>query len=394
MLLMLVTLSTTSFIFSTAQEPRSDEQPQAVLDQLPDGVVVAIGAANGPMGRGYLKNDGGLFTFVKGNSYEDKPEFKYQIVRQGNVIGVKSIVSGKILRSSKSMGYALKFDAADMSSPEAQFVLWAPSNQKDLSRIWLYNRATQGFISVRNRPDEVVTYDHTNTGAQHAPWEELFLEVKTSVPAPTPAPVSVDVAVPTVADLKSAQDELKKVEEELKGLRKEVDRLTALLAQETKKKSVSDEEMGKLKVCDLEKAELMKKVVHAEAERERLFTMLMQAVEQLRALMNRVKQGETLTVKAVMAAAPLATTPVGVVPGVVTPVEPVAPKPAVKKAPVKKKKAIKKKAKKAKKSAKKKTKKAGKKASNKKISKKKKPAKRAGAAKRKKASKKKAALKK
>ncbi|MBS1988791.1 hypothetical protein JST56_07450 [Candidatus Dependentiae bacterium] len=224
----------------------------------------------------------------------------------------------------------------------------------------------------------------------------------TSTPASvvTPVPAPVEASGPTDADLQSVRNESKKLKEECKRLRKEADRLTVLLAQETKNKSVSDEEMGKLKLCDLEKAELMKKVVHAEAERERLLTMLMQAVEQLRALMNRVKQGETLTVKAVMAAAPLATTPVGVIPGVVTPVEPAVPKPAAKKTPVKKKKASKKKAKKAKKSAKKKTKTASKKTLNKKISKKKKPAKRAGGAKRKKAtgpkkaSKKKAPLRK
>lgn len=262
-------------------------------------------------------------------------------------MGIKSTVSGKFLRSSKNIGYALTFDAADMSSPDTQFVVWVPSkNQTALAPIWLYNRGTQGFVSVRNRPDEVVTYDHTKTGAQHSQWEELFIEIKTPAPAPstqTPAPAPVEVSGPTDADLQNAYKEAKQLKEQLNGFRKEVERLNFLLVQETKKKSISDEEMSKIKACELEKAELMKKVVIAEAAREELFTMLMQAVEQLRGLMDRVKQGETLTAKSVMAVAPLAATPAGSIPVTVTPGQPVTAKQAVKKASVKKKTAKKKK---------------------------------------------------
>lgn len=354
----LMTVSTFVGVQPTADEPKQNEQPQAILNQLADGATIAIGSTgrNGMQMKGYLKFNSANNGLILVADYQNTPEFQFEVHRNGNLIGLKSLVNNKFLGSSVSTnpGYTLLFNYDDMSVQNAQFVLKAANpNQSSLSPVWLYNRATQGFISVRDRVDEIVTYDHTRTGAQPSIFEELFIEIKTPAvasapitapapevkiampapmvaavaapapvvaPAPAPAPVPAPVAAPaqpagpTQADFQAAFDQLTKALDELKALRAESDRLTAVLASEASKYVADDVKQDQVRdqinAANAEKDALSKQVAAAEAARQDLLTQLMKAVEQLRGLMTQAQQSGTVAPQAVMQAATLATTPV------------------------------------------------------------------------------------
>lgn len=344
MVVFLMTISTFVGVQPTADEPKQNEQPQALLDLLSDGATVAVGSTgrNGMRMKGYLKFNSANNGLILVADYQNTPEFQFEVHRNGNLIGLKSLVNNKFLGSSVSTnpGYTLLFSYDDMSVQNAQFVLKAAPNQRSLNPVWLYNRATQGFISVRDRVDEIVTYDHTRTGAQSSIYEELFIEIKTPAPAasalavtaapevkiaitapmvaavaaPAPVVAPAQPAGPTQADFQAAFDKLKQALDELKALRAESDRLTAVLASEASKYVADDVKQDQVRdqisAANAEKDALTKQVAAAEAARQDLLTKLMQAVEQLRGLMTQAQQSGTVAPQAVMqAAATLATAP-------------------------------------------------------------------------------------
>lgn len=362
-LALFVALSVITDVRPTAQEPTPQEQPQGVLKQLADGVVIAIGSTgqNGMNMKGYLKYNPATQGLLLVADYQDTPEFKFTVRRSNNYIGLQSLANNKFLGSSVAtpISYGLKFNYNDMSTQNAQFVLKG-TDQAGLNGLWLYNRATQGFISVRDRADEIVTYDHTRTGAQPSIFEKLFIELKSatsSSPSPAPAPVTppapavvtppvatlaaapapvrppvpvvppapvtppapvvppaapaapapVEVAGKTQADYEAALKQLQQALVELNQLRNQFNQLNASYVAQSQSASSSQPLSSTSIALRQQLDDLRSKVAAAQANRDDLFNKLMQALDQLHSLTAQANASGSVSPQAVMQAAATAT---------------------------------------------------------------------------------------
>jgi WD40 repeat protein len=178
-------------------------------------------------------------------------------------------------------------------------------------------------------------------------------------PKPAPVALAVPVAVlPAKPDysvnIQRIKNRISKIKEECDRLRKEIENLNQALTN--LKSGNQDPIQASMSVCEQSKTHLAKRLAFIEQDRAQLKEQLLQALEQMRALMERIKQGKPVTIEIIEQKAPIAAAPVAEL------YVPAAQAAAQKKAGVKNVKKGKKAAKKNKKPKAKKSKKAAKKA--------------------------------